>query len=478
MITVVGLGVEKGDISERGKAAVLRAQEAGLPVFVRTANTRSYQTLVELGVNTLPLDEVYEKSRSFATLNKNLAARVAAEKKGCVYCVDGSASEDNSVKLLQRKRGGVEIIDGPSKSAYFAAKAKLRSPAYTAVSAYEVVERAAAGTLSLPLIVYDLDDRGLASDCKLALGERFGEELSARFFHGEKGKKIPLYALDREKRYDYLTALVLEETPLTEKSRFTMDDLKEIVVRLRAPGGCPWDRAQTPESIKMNVIEEAYELVDAVDSGDDDKVLEETGDILLQAAFYAVMKEEVGAFSLTDALTGICQKLISRHTHIFGTDKAEGAEGALSVWEKNKRKEKHHETFADSVNDVPKCFPAAMRAQKVGKRAAKAGLDFACVKDAVERLREEIAEFENAYALGEKTQAEKELGDVLFSAVNVGRLAGADCEKALKESVERFARRFTKAEKLALQKTGDVTTLSAEAWDECYLAAKGKDDVE
>jgi tetrapyrrole methylase family protein/MazG family protein len=257
-----------------------------------------------------------------------------------------------------------------------------------------------------------------------------------------------------------------------------MDDLKEIVVRLRAPSGCPWDRAQTPDSIKMNVVEEAYELVDAVDSGDDDKVLEETGDILLQAVFYSVMKEEVGAFGLTDALTGICQKLISRHPHIFGTDKAEGAEGALSVWEKNKRKEKHHETFADSVNDVPKCFPAAMRAQKIGKRAAKSGMDFADVAEAVLRLKEEIAEFERAYAAGDKAESERELGDVLFSAVNAGRLAGADCEKALKESAERFARRFTEAEKIALQKTDDVTKLSAKEWEECYLAAKGKCNVE
>ena len=330
----------------------------------------------------------------------------------------------------------------------------------------------------MPLVIYDLDDRGLASDCKLALGERFGEESTVRFFHGEKGKKLALFELDREKRYDYLTAVVVEEQPLTEKKRFTMDDLREIVVKLRAPDGCPWDKVQTPETIKMNVVEEAYELVDAVDSGDDDKVLEETGDILLQAAFYAVMKEEVGAFSLTDALTGICQKLISRHTHIFGTDKADGAESALSVWEKNKRKEKHHETFADSVNDVPKCFPAAMRAQKIGKRAAKSGMDFADVAEAVLRLKEEIAEFERAYAVGDKAESERELGDVLFSAVNAGRLAGADCEKALKESAERFARRFTEAERIALQRTDDVTKLSAEEWEECYLAAKGKSDVE
>ena len=136
--------------------------------------------------------------------------------------------------------------------------------------------------------------------------------------------------------------------------------------------------------------------------------------------------------------------------------------------------EKSQTTFASSVNDVPKSFPAAMRAQKVGKRAAKAGMDFATVEEAVSRLREEIVEFENARLSGDKAAVEKELGDVLFSAVNVGRKAGADCEKALKESVERFAARFTLAEQLALADTDDVTGLSAKAWDGYYLAAKDK----
>jgi tetrapyrrole methylase family protein/MazG family protein len=255
------------------------------------------------------------------------------------------------------------------------------------------------------------------------------------------------------------------------KQRFTLEDLHEIVVRLRAPNGCPWDRVQTPDTIKMNVVEEAYELVDAVDSGDDEKILEETGDVFLQAVFFAVMKAECGAFTLTDALSGICEKLISRHTHIFGGDHAANAQEALSVWEKNKKTEKHQQTFADTVNDVPRAFPAAMRAQKVGKRAAKSGLDFADLAEAVEALRGEIEEFLAARAVG-GAALEEELGDVLFSAVNVGRLAGVDCEKALKESTDRFARRFTLAESLALADGKQVTELSAAEWDGYYRAAK------
>ncbi len=473
MITVVGLGVEAGDLTGRGERAILAAASAGAPILVRTAKTRSYQSVLDLGVVHTCLDSVYEGSRNFATLAKNLAKKVAIAGEDAVYLVDGAATEDNSVKaLIKRTRGKIRIIDGVSKVTSLVQKAGFQGCSYTAVSAYELFEKAQNGGLGLPLLVYDLDDRALASDCKLLLGDLFGEETQTRYISGDKAVQIPLYALDRQARYDYTAAVAIEERPLLEKTRFTLDDLKAIIVRLRAPDGCPWDKVQTNESIKMAAVEEAYELVDAIDTGDDDKILEETGDILLQTVFHAVLKEETGAFTLTDILTGICQKLITRHTHVFGKDSADSESGALSVWEKNKMEEKHQVTYADAVNDVPKCFPAALRAQKVGKRAAKAGMDFDSVAAAKTRLLEEIDEFLQAYASGDSAETEKELGDVLFAAVNTGRKAGCDCEKALKESVERFAKRFTEAEGLALADGRVVTELSEEEWDEYYQRAK------
>ncbi len=473
MITVIGLGVEQGDLTKRGESAILEAARTGAPILVRTANTRSYQTVVDLDVAHECLDYVYENSRNFATLAKNLAKEVAARGKNAVYLVDGAATEDNSVKaLLKRKRGKIEIIDGVSKTTALVRAAGFQGCSYTAASAYELAEKAQNGSLGLPLVVYDLDDCALASDTKLLLGNLFGEETVVKYIRGGVAKKIRLYELDRQKEYDYTSAVAIEEMDLLEKQRFTLEDLKEIVVRLRAPNGCPWDRVQTPESIKMSAVEEAYELVDAIDTGDEEKILEEAGDILLQTVFHAVMKEETGAFDLTDVLTGICQKLITRHTHVFGEDKAKDGESALSVWEKNKMAEKHQVTFADSVNDVPKCFPAAMRAQKIGKRASKAGMDFASVEDAAARIHKELEEFFIAYKAGDEEEAEKKLGDVLFAAVNVGRKAGCDCEKALKESAERFAARFTKAEGLAFADGKTVTKMTEKEWDHYYRKAK------
>jgi len=326
--------------------------------------------------------------------------------------------------------------------------------------------------LRLPLLVYDLDDKPLASDVKLVLSDLFGDEAEGRFLHFDRVKKMSLYELDRQKEYGYLTAVAIEEIPLVEKKRFCFEDLLSIIVRLRQPDGCAWDKAQTPQSIKMNAVEEAYELLDAIDLNDPSKILEETGDVMLQAAFHAVMQEERGEFNCTDVLSELCGKLIFRHTHIFGNDKAADEASALGVWEKNKMKEKHQNTFADSVNDVPKAFPAALRAQKVGKRVAKAGMDFACVEDAVARLREEIQEFLQAKGAGDKSKIGEEFGDLLFSAINVGRLAGVDAELALKESTDKFARRFTKAEELALKDGKNVLELTAKEWDEYYLTAK------
>ena len=473
MITVIGLGVEQGDLTRRGEWLLKEAVAQGRPVLVRTAFTQSYKTVEELGIPHTCLDYVYERSRSFATLSKNLAKAVAEAGNDAVYLVDGAATEDNSVKaLIKRTRGKIDIVDGVSKTTALVRAAGFVGCSYTAVSAYELEEKANAGNLGLPLIVYDVDDCSFASDVKLLLGNLFGEESTVKYVCGGKAKKIKLFELDRQKTYDYTSAVAIEEMDLLDKQRFTMEDLKEIVVRLRKPNGCPWDRVQTCDSIKMSVVEEAYELVDAIDQGDDEKILEETGDILLQAVFHAVMKEETGAFDLTDAVTGICHKLITRHTHVFGNDKAQDGESALSVWEKNKMVEKHQVTFGDSVNDVPKCFPAAMRAQKVGKRASKAGLDFADAKSAAEHLKAELDEFFAAMQSGNKAEAEKEIGDVLFAAVNVGRKAGCDCEKALKESVERFAARFTLAEQKALADGKTVTELSDADWDEYYRLAK------
>lgn len=468
MITIVSLGTEKGELTARALKALKSADE----VLVRNAQLPSAESLVEEGIPFADLTEIYRKSRNFDTLAKNLAEEVVRRAKGIslCYCVDGGVCEDRAAQILLSRKD-VRAIEGVTKSAKAASLAGICG-GYRSVSAYEIAE----GGLSLPLVVYDLDDRNLAGDVKLLLGELFGDESTAFFVSGGKAERISLYEADRQKEYGADTALVLPAQPLLGKKRFTLEDLMEILRLLRAPDGCPWDRVQTHESIRINAIEEAYELVDAIDEKDPDKMCEEAGDVLMQAAFHTLIEEERGNFTMTDVLSGVCEKLITRHTHVFGKDRAAGADGALTVWEKNKMTEKHQERFSDAVNDVPQCFPALLRAQKIAKRVGKGGWDFSSFEKTRAKLEEECDELKKAYERGDKEEIAAELGDVLMCTAWLGRAVGADCEQALLDAVKKIQRRYTAFESLVLADGKDVNALSQEEWQGYYRRAK--EDVE
>ena len=341
-----------------------------------------------------------------------------------MYCVDGSVAEDVSAQILLRKKKDARVFCGVSKADAAFAAAKVSACDRTAVSAYS----GGGARLRLPLAVYDVDCDLVAGDVKLRLCDLFGDEADAFFVRGGKAKKIKLYELDRQKAYDSSCVLVLDKIPLLKKTRFDFDDLVEILRLLRAPDGCPWDRAQTHESIRKNMIEEAYELVDAIDGKDDNKIVEENGRRAHAGRVPFVLGEERGAFTVDDVLSAVCEKLIFRHSHIFGKDKATDEASALSVWDKNKLKEKGTDDgFAVRVRRSQKPARGHARAES-GKARRQFGYDFKDVSRAAEKVTEELGEL--LAALREKNEAHiaEETGDLLFSAVNVGRLAGADCE--------------------------------------------------
>ncbi len=432
---------------------------------MRTALTSSADALKREGVLFETLDFVYEKSRNFETLKKNLAAEVVKASEGCnlAYCVDGGVSEDGSASLLVRRKD-VTVIEGVTKSGYCAAKAGIFG-GVLAVSAYEIGER----ELSLPLVVYDIDGRELCSDVKLLLCELFGDEAQAYFLHGGTGRKIALYEADRQEGYDYSTMLAVYPQELLKKKRFSFEDFVRILRRLRAPDGCPWDRVQTHESIRINMIEEAYELVDAIDLKDEDKMCEEAGDVLMQAVFHTLIEEERGGFSVTDMLSGVCDKLIFRHTHVFGADKAQGADGALSVWDKNKMTEKGQATYSDSVCDVPSGFPALLRAQKICKRMAKGGWQFPEVQALTAQMQAQLTAIGAAKGTPQATTA---LGELLLNAALLARAVNADGEQALLDTAKRMQRLYCAFEGRVLADGLSVTELSGEQFKRYYDEAK------
>ncbi len=234
----------------------------------------------------------------------------------------------------------------------------------------------------------------------------------------------------------------------TQKDHYGIEDLREIVRLLRSPGGCPWDKEQDHQSIRNDFLEEAYEAVEAIDLLDMELMREELGDVLLQVVFHCVLAEEEKAFDFEAVCDEICKKLIVRHPHVFGDVKVEGTEDVLKNWDAIKKDTKGQETYADTLESVAKSLPALARAQKVGKRAARAGMDFDSTDAAFDCVRAERSELQAAIAAGDQGMMEEELGDLLFSCVNTARHLGIDAEQALTKATNKFIARFADTEQL------------------------------
>ena len=256
------------------------------------------------------------------------------------------------------------------------------------------------------------------------------------------------------------------------KDKYNMDDLVAIIKVLRAPGGCPWDREQTHESIKKNFIEETYEVVEAINKQSTDMLREELGDVLLQIVLHSEMESEKGNFSFDDVVNDIVQKLVVRHPHVFGEVVANNTAEALNSWDAVKLKTKGQKNQTESMLSVPRELPALMRAQKIQHKAAKIGFDWDDVGGAVDKLYEEIDELKTAMEQGKRLDIEDEFGDVLFSCVNIARFIDVDSEEALTASTDKFMSRFSLVEQMASEQGIDMKSSSIEELDRLWDKAK------
>lgn len=228
-----------------------------------------------------------------------------------------------------------------------------------------------------------------------------------------------------------------------EKENYTFDDLVEIVRILRAPNGCMWDREQTHESIRRNFIEETYEVIEAIDTKDTELLKEELGDVLLQVVFHACIEQENNVFDINDVADGVCKKLIYRHPHVFAKTDVNSTEEILTNWDALKQKEKNQKTVTDSLKSVARSLPSLIRAEKIQKKAAKAGFDWQSLNQAIDKVREELDEIQNA----NENTINEEVGDMLFAAVNVARILKVEPEQALEKASDKFIVRFERVEK-------------------------------
>lgn len=256
------------------------------------------------------------------------------------------------------------------------------------------------------------------------------------------------------------------------KERYNAEDLLNIMRMLRAPGGCPWDSAQTHQSIKKNLIEETYEVIEAINKDDKELLCEELGDLLMQVVFHSVMEEEEGNFDFDNVSDGICKKLIERHPHIFGDVSVSGVDDVLTNWDAIKMKTKGQKKASDSMKSIPRELPALMRATKIQKKAADVGFDWDDVSGAIDKLYEEIGELKQAIENKDEANISEELGDLLFSAVNVSRFVKVDAEEALTSSSDKFLSRYLDVERLAEERNIDMKASSIEVLDELWDEAK------
>lgn len=260
----------------------------------------------------------------------------------------------------------------------------------------------------------------------------------------------------------------------TLKDNYNCDDFIRVMKLLRAPGGCPWDMEQTHESIKKNLIEETYEVIEAINKQSPEMLREELGDLFMQVIFHTVMEEEKGNFNFDDVTDEVTKKLIIRHPHVFGDVTAETSDEVLVNWDAIKRQTKGQKTTSDSMASVPRELPALMRAAKLQKKAAGVGFDWDNVSGALDKLSEEIAELRAAIEGGRAEEINEEFGDLLFSAVNVSRFLKLDAEESLTASSDKFLARFTEVERIAAERGIDMKDAPLEVLDAIWDEVKQK----
>ena len=449
VITVVSLG--PGD----HRHLTLQSMEAlrtARRLILRTARHRTAAWLQEEGVTFTDFDAFYDQYEDFDEMHRVMAQRLwAAAAESAVTFAVIDAQTDGAVRALRAMtppEGKVIILPGVTMADACLALLPEGFEQTGSVRILPAVDAVtAAPDPATPLLITEIWDKVLAGELKLQLSEQYGDEARCVFYPtsakiNRKPLVIPLMELDRQRTYDHTVCLYIPAMDFHHRERYCFDDLTRVMTILRQR--CPWDAEQSHESLRKYLIEEAYEAVGAINEDDPDHLADELGDVLLQIVFHADIARCMGEFSIGDVTTAIVRKMIHRHAHIFGDVHCDTAKDVSASWEQIKKAERGLKTQAGVLADVSKGLPALMRAAKVQKKAAQVGFDWDTALEALPKIHEEadevLQELQNGRDPGE------ELGDLLFSCVNVARLASQEPELLLQSATEKFIRRFTAME--------------------------------
>lgn len=511
MLTLIGLGAGDADTLTRGAERALRTasqqHRAGTGVlFLRTERHPVVDFLRAEGLTFDSFDALYDSATDFETLYAEIAGRVleAAQQMGTqgeplavAYAVPGHPlfGEDTVRRIHEGAQVAglpVRILSSGSfvEASLTAAGASLDSGCDVrdalALSASDVISRTGERIggrvdVSRGLLLFQVYDTASASHAKLALMRDYPDDWQIALIQNagvagqEVVRRIPLYRLDREPVNHLTTVYIPPLPPLLRRPNF--ESLVGIMARLRAPDGCPWDREQDHKTLRKYFIEETYEVIEAIDAEDPEKLCEELGDALLQVVFHAQLASEEGVFTIDDVSAQIVEKLVRRHPHVFGEVAVADSDEVLRNWERIKREEKASlsaEAPPSLLDNVPRGLPALMQAMEISKRVVKVGFEWDSFADVLAKVDEELAELkaELASATPHRDKIAAELGDLLFTMVQIARWQKIDPEEALRAMLARFGSRFRYIERRAREQGRDLNVMTLAEMDALWDEAK------
>ena len=479
MIKIVGLGPGSPDALTIGAVEALQESKN---LYFRTEKHPTVDYLKNRLETFKTCDNYYEEGSSFDEVYSNIARSMIEEYKisgELVYAVPGHplVAERSVLNLINLcNENNIEYKILPAVSFVDAMMDRLQIDPIEGlkiIDAFDIKNQILDKRIGT--IITQVYNPLIASEVKLELLEYYHDEteiyyVRAAGIEGEESiRKIPIYELDMQEDIDYLTSVYIPKDINNKKDFYDLVDTIEI---LRGENGCAWDREQTHESIKNSLLEEAYEVIEAIEDDNIDGLIEELGDVLLQVIFHAAIGKEEGYYNLSDIIEGICNKMIYRHPHVFGNVDAKTTEEVLVNWDELKKKEKHFDTMTDELKGVAKTLPALIRAAKVQKKVKKVGFDFENVDKALEKIKEEINEVEDVYKTNNVDRITEELGDLLFSCVNTARFLNVDGEEALNKCTNKFIERFSYIENTAIKLGLNLKEMSLEEMDKLWEETK------
>ncbi|WP_110114681.1 nucleoside triphosphate pyrophosphohydrolase [Bacillus sp. CGMCC 1.16541] len=478
-ITVIGLGA--GDLNQL-PLGIFRILKSSNQLFLRTKEHPVVSHFAKENIEFHSFDDVYEQHDSFEAVYQHIVDNLCEQSGEIVYAVPGHPLvAERTVQLLIEKEKEMDDLHVEIKGGQ-----SFLDPIFSAlkidpIEGFQLLDGTALkrGELQFTqhVLIGQVYDQFVASDVKLTLMDDLPDEypvyiVTAAGSELETIRKVKLYELDREVELNNLTTIYVP--PVTEESTLyhQFESLRHIIATLRGPNGCPWDQKQTHTSLKKYLLEEAYELLEAIDNEDDDHIIEELGDVLLQVMLHAQIGEDEGMFSIDDVIQGLSDKMVRRHPHVFSHVHVENEEEVVKNWNEIKQAEKGEQP-SSLLHGVSQSATSLMKAYYFQKEAAKVGFDWDHIEPMWGKVWEEINEFkEEVQSLQGEDKLSNEFGDILFALVNVARYYKVDPESALAQTNHKFTRRFQYIEEKVRESGKPFTSFTLEELDAFWNDAK------